>query len=254
MRALGIDLAAQPASTGLVRLAPVSANRWRATVVDGPADDDGIVAAAQEVDVIGVDAPVGWPVDFVEAMRAHAASERWPGTTDRSRLTHRDTDRVARELCGRWPLSASADRLGSVAMRCALLQTRLADEVWETPAPRDGSGPLVEVYPAGALAMWEIESRGYKSARNPSEASAVRAQVLDRIASDTAAWLDLDPVREAGVASDHILDALLCALNAVATTTGATHRPTAEQREVALVEGWIHLPARPLAEVRPARG
>jgi hypothetical protein len=37
-------------------------------------------------------------------------------------------------------------------MRCALLQRRWADEVWGQPARRDGSGPLVETYPAAALA------------------------------------------------------------------------------------------------------
>ena len=250
MRVLGVDLAAQPASTGLVRVSPAAEGRWRATTVDGPADDDTIVEAAREVDVVGVDAPVGWPVDFVDAVSAHDRSEPWPGTTDRSRLTHRDTDRTARELCGRWPLSASADRLGSVAMRCALLQTRLADEVWGTPAPRDGSGALVEVYPAGALAMWQIEARGYKSARNPGDATTVRASVLDRMASDTGSWLDLAAVREAAVASDHVLDALLCALIALAAKTGSTHGPTDAQRAAALVEGWIHLPSRPLREVR----
>ena len=254
MRVLGIDLAAQPVSTGIVRLSPVSETRWRATVVEGPADDDTVVEAARDVDVIGVDSPVGWPIDFVEAVHAHARSQRWPGTTDRSRLTHRDTDRVARELCGRWPLSASADRLGSVAMRCALLQSRLATEVWETPAPRDGSGPLVEVYPAGALAMWDIESRGYKSRRDPADAVTVRERVIERIAADTASWLDAEPVRAAGAASDHVLDALLCALVAVAARSDATHEPTRAQRDVALIEGWIHLPSRPLTEVTPRDG
>lgn len=251
MRVLGIDLAAQPASTGIVLVSPIADSRWRATVVEGPADDDRIVEASRQVDSIGVDSPVGWPVEFVDAVSAHARFERWPGTTDRSRLTHRDTDRRVRELCGRWPLSASADKLGSVAMRCALLQSRLAEEVWGTAAPRDGSGPLVETYPAGALAAWQIDARGYKDKRNPTDAIGVRNRVIDRIATDTSSWLDLEPVRAAAAASDHVLDALLCALVAMAAKSGATHPPTPAEREAALIEGWVHVPSRPLADSVP---
>lgn len=208
-----------------------------------------LVLAARSADVIGVDSPLGWPIAFVEAVSAHAGFERWPGTVDRSTLTHRDTDRAVRRLGIRSPLSVSADRLGSVAMRCALLQQRWAEEVWTAVARRDGSDGLVETYPAAAFAAWGIECRHYKRRDDPSAASLARAAIVDAMGSALDRWLDLGPVRERCVASDHVLDALVCALVAVASKSGATHQPSTTERAAAIVEGWVHVPSRPLAEL-----
>ena len=147
VRAPGIDLAAEAKSTGAVMVEPVDNHRWRAAELDGTLSDDRLVLAAQRADVIGVDSPLGWPAAFVSAVTAHHALQPWPGPTKRATLTHRETDRAVRALAVGTPLSVSADKLGSVAMRCALLQRRWADEGWTRPALRDGSGPLVETYP-----------------------------------------------------------------------------------------------------------
>jgi hypothetical protein len=62
-------------------------------------------------------------------------------------------------------------------------------------------------------------------------------------------WLDLDGVAEAVVVSDHLLDALLSALVAVAVTQGATLGPRDdEERRLAAIEGWIHVPVVALGE------
>ncbi|MGQ0615395.1 MAG: DUF429 domain-containing protein [Acidimicrobiia bacterium] len=249
MHAVGIDLAAGAATTGVVIVGPVSSGRWRATEVPGPADDDMLVLAARSADVVGVDSPLGWPVAFVEAVSAHARFERWPGTIDRSTLTHRDTDRAVRRLGIRSPLSVSADRLGSVAMRCALLQQRWAEEAWAGAARRDGSDRLVETYPAAAFAAWGIECRHYKQRDDPGAASRARAAIVEAMAAALGRWLDLGPVRERCLASDHVLDALVCALVAVASKRGATHQPSAAERAAAIVEGWVHVPSRPLVEL-----
>lgn len=70
VRILGIDLAAQPASMGVVIL-ETAATRWHVVEPDGPADDDRLVELARGCDVIGLDAPLGWPIGFVEAVLAH---------------------------------------------------------------------------------------------------------------------------------------------------------------------------------------
>jgi hypothetical protein len=157
VRVLGVDWAAAAATTGAVQLVPGSENRWTSEELEGVAEDDRLVDAARQVDVVGVDAPLGWRRAFVEAVRAHEELGAWPGSVDRSGLTHRDTGRAVRRLGVGSPLSVSADNLGSVAMRCALLQHRCGQEAWAAPAPRDGSGPLVETYPAAALAAWRID-------------------------------------------------------------------------------------------------
>lgn len=251
MRALGIDLAAGAKSTGAVMVEPVDNHRWRADELDGTLNDDRLVLAAQRADIIGVDSPLGWPAAFVSAVTAHHALQPWPGPTERATLTHRETDRAVRVLGAGTPLSVSADKLGSVAMRCALIQRRWADEVWALPAPRDGSGPLVETYPAAALKAWDIESNGYKDRRDPDKAQRVRGKVVDAIKDAVAAWLDLELVRARCITSDHVLDALVCALIAIATKTGATHVPSKDQRQAALTEGWIHVPSTPLPAIAP---
>ena len=224
---------------------------WLAETVGGPLDDDRLVELVRGAVAVGVDAPLGWPDAFVAAVGAHGALGRWPGGVDRSPLTHRETDRFTKPFVGRLPLSASADLLGVVAMRAALLQQRWADEVWGEPAPRDGSGVLSETYPAAALAVWGIERTGYKARREPDRAARVRAGIVDTVVDATSNWLDLAGVASLAVESDHVLDAIVCALVAISVTGGATHQAPVELRDVARREGWIHVPREPLAELRP---
>ena len=251
MRVIGIDLAASPASTGVVVMEG-SGSDWSVRSVGGEPDDDVLVALAVGAEAIGVDAPLGWPDAFVEAVGAHHRGERWSGTTDRRPLTYRLTDLVTREIVGRYPLSVSANLLGVVAMRAALLQQRWADEVWGgEPAPRDGRGVLSETYPAAALAAWSIECRGYKARNRPVEARAVRGDIIGQLSRSTRSWLDCSAVEHEAVANDHVLDAIVCALIALAARTGRTIGPVGAQREVAQREGWIHVPTGALDTLRP---
>jgi hypothetical protein len=174
----------------------------------------------------------------------------WAAGAERTPLRYRLTDLRTRELVGgRLPLSVSTDLLGVVGLRCALLQQRWADEVWGSPAPRDGSGVLSETYPAAAFTAWGIDATGYKARHRPDEARAARRLIVDRLAADTATWLAVDDIADRCVESDHVLDALVCALVACAVGAGTTHRPGDDEREVARREGWIHIPAEPLRVV-----
>ena len=253
MRILGLDLAAQPDTTGCVLLAPAGDGRWAATELDGPADDDALVAAAADVDAIGIDAPLGWPTAFVAAVVAQQRFAPWPGGVHRGPLTHRETDRWVRAAGHGRPLSVSADRIGSPAMRGALLQHRWATEVWDGPEPRDGTGRLLETYPAASLRAWGIEAKGYKRAGAAAAegARAVRARIVEHLDAEVGAWLDLTAVAERAVASDHVLDAVLCGLTVVAARGGTTTAPPPEHAAAARVEGWIHVPTAPLAALHP---
>jgi predicted nuclease with RNAse H fold len=248
---LGIDLAASPATTGVVLLEPGPDGRWRARSIGPPADDDQLVELARAAIAIGVDAPLGWPDAFVDAVARHHELGRWTGTVDRSSLTHRVTDHRTKPTVGRLPLSVSADLLGAVGMRCALLQQRWADEVWDRSAPRDGSGVLAETYPAAAFAAWDIACRGYKARQRPTEASVVREAIVGTLMERTGTWLVIDDIIDDCVVSDHVLDALVCALVAVAVRVGSTTRPDGDDRAVARREGWIHIPTVPLDSLGP---
>ncbi len=255
MQVLGIDLAAQPLRTGVVVLRSGSSAgaEWSAEVPNSPATDAALIAAGADADVVGVDAPLGWPTAFVAAVSEHHRSASWPGTDDRRPLTHRRTDDVVVEL--RWgrPMSASADKLGSVAMRCALLQREWALR-WDAPAPRDGSGRLAEVYPAAALRVWDLPSTGYKASgrTGAAEAVAVREQIVELVATRCSSWLDVGPIADQCVSSDHVLDALLCAVVAVAVRSGDTLAPRdRDELRDARTEGWIHVPTVALDDLVP---
>ena len=237
MKVLGIDLAAQPQRTGIALL-EVVADRPSLAPVHVPGSDDALVELAAAVDVVGVDAPLGWPVNFVAAVSAHERLEPWLGRVDRGELCFRRTDEHVRGRTGRWPLSVSTDKLGIVAMRCALLQERFAAEAWGGKRqPRDGSGRLVETYPAGALHVWGLPRNGYKG--KEERARAVRAAILDGL--QTIA--DLGELAEASIASDDTLDAAVSALIGWMATSGRTIAPSGQDAcRLAAVEGWIHLP------------
>jgi predicted nuclease with RNAse H fold len=242
-RVLGIDLAAQPERTGVVILDRCR-DGWVARTAVGRADDNALVELGAGADVIGVDAPLGWPVGFVDAVSAHRHHERWPGGEDRSTLTYRRTDLAVSAAGWGRPLSAAADRLGIVAMRCALLQREWAEH-WGVPAPRDGSGALVETYPAAAVRAWFPGAGRYKGSADPSAAREERGRLLERLGA-AAPWLDLGAVQSACVASDDVLDALLCALVALASRFRATSAPRESDVADALSEGWIHVPTEAL--------
>jgi len=96
-----------------------------------------------------------------------------------------------------------------------------------------------------------IECHGYKDRRDRTGATAVRQRIVAELEGTLASWLDLQPARQACVESDHVLDALISALVAIAAKIASTHPPTECQRDAARREGWIHLPSSSLSSLRP---
>jgi hypothetical protein len=79
----------------------------------------------------------------------------------------------------------------------------------------------------------------------------MRVHVLSALEAALSSWLHIEPVRALSVASDQMLDALVAALVAIAAKTNSTHAPAESERDVAVIEGWIHNPSRPLFDLRP---
>ncbi len=98
MRVLGVDLAAQAEKTGLAVLEGEPGNVPQVDLVVGKATDDRIVALAAEADVIGIDAPLSWPVNFVAAISAHERLAPWLEKVDRSELCYRATGHHVRTV------------------------------------------------------------------------------------------------------------------------------------------------------------
>ena len=248
MRTLGVDLAAAAKKTaaavvewadGTARLAHLSLD----------VGDEEIVRLFATSDMTGIDCPLGWPDAFLPFIAGHLASDAGPvlehdGIEGRRLLAYRDTDRFVTGKTGLIPLSVSADRLAHPAMRCAVIQAKIARDAG--PQARDGSGRLAEVYPAASLKGWGIHARGYKG-RGAPETARLSAALADLTLK--APWLDLAGHRDSLAASDDMFDALIASLTARAVSLGRTLRPDAGHAAAALSEGWIHLPACPLSDL-----
>lgn len=235
MLTLGIDMAAQPRSTAASLL------RWRDArpliVLDEIGlDDDRIIELVAEADVSGVDCPFGWPDAFVRRVGAFHRFESLPGFTDRTDFRLRRTDYEVRTTIGRAPLSVSTDKLGVVALRWIGVLERIGGPA----AARTGRDGLVEVYPGGSLTCWGIDHRGYKRG---AEAAARRTEIAEAL----RAGLDVD--LEIPIATDHQLDAFICALAARAHAVGLGRPIPPDATEVATREGWIQLPTGRLADL-----
>lgn len=245
MRTLGIDLAAQPANTSACAIDWGPA-RPRLSRLESGLDDEALLDAISDADQVGIDAPFGWPDDFVEAVSAHRNQSGWPGSGEdqdvyRFHLSFRATDRRLIERGARRPLSVSTDLIGVVAMRCAYLLDRLAAR--GEPVDRAGSGKVIEAYPAPALSGWGLSAIGYKSrvgvARIP--------ELLDRL-EEGVGGIEMTPQERERAGSDHnCFDALVASLVARAAALGLTQPPESEEdRDRATREGWIHVPTNPL--------
>jgi predicted nuclease with RNAse H fold len=231
VRILGVDLASQEANTATC-VSRFDDGRCTVEHLKVGRSDDDIVELAGGVDATGIDAPFGWPMLFVDAVRRWSEGETWPAPLSadtRRPLRLRETDRWIHEQTGKWPLSVSADSIAMCAMRAVTILSRLGDV-------DRVDGPHFEVYPGAALKRWGLDSAGYKRERQ------ARERLLDALAPP-GGWLLLTDAQRVELArTDHALDALVCALVARAAATGRTQRPSAEMRTVAVREGWIHLP------------
>lgn len=238
---LGIDLASQPAKTAACTIV-WSETEPRATAscpVLGVTDAD-VLALAAGTDIVGIDAPFGWPDPFVAFFRAGRAPEdaAIPWTpARRDSLRFRATDVRVRERLGRWPLSVSTDRIALAALRCAgLLQALGVDD-------RSGARRVVEVYPAAALHAWGLTHRGYKPREGVSvPANPALAALLEDLLS-RCPWLGLpDDAYRLCARNDDAFDALIAAIVARAAAQGRTVRPMGDDAERATREGWIAVP------------
>jgi predicted RNase H-like nuclease len=236
---LGIDLAAQPKHTAVCLLAWREERATIETLALG-VDDATVVELVHTEDPakVAIDAPFGWPAPFVTAVSQHASGGAWDAPASQA-LRLRTTDLNVIAETGSQPLSVSADRIAATAFRCAGLLSQLASA--GHTVDRVGAGLVIEVYPAGALRQWGMNPRGYKGGK--PEQQSRRAQLLEDLIGRASSFLALDEEQHALVAaSDHLLDALVCALIARAALICETLAIPDDVHALAAVEGWIALP------------
>jgi predicted nuclease with RNAse H fold len=246
VRFTGVDLAAQPAGTAVavIEVGP----RLVLDHLEAPADDAAILAVASDSAKVGLDSPLGWPDAFIDYLDAHRGLAQPSSTEPAMRWlderTYRVTDLELRAdtspaLRGISPLSAAADRLGRTALRCASLQARMSARWGAADVARDGSGRIVEVYPAASLSVWGMPHRGYKGRDGAEARGRITTMLLER-----AGFHDPVGVR-ARLGTDHVLDALIAALAAA----DAWASGWVADHPAARTEGWIHVPMADLASL-----
>ncbi len=233
----GVDLSSQAAGTAVCVI------EWadtRATVVHLAlaATDDVICEWIGMVDKQGIDIPLNWPVAFADAVAQHSRDGTWPRDyrhAETKAYRYRRTDLwVRRNLKTSPPLSVSTDRIALPAMRAAALMSRLPERT-----ALDGSGVVVEVYPAAALRRWGFPSRSYKRKENVE----ARRQLVEQFLTETAGWLSIGEEDVAlCLSSDDAFDAVIGALAAQAAAVGLADGIPDEERTAAAREGWIAVP------------
>ncbi|HRE80779.1 MAG TPA: DUF429 domain-containing protein [Opitutaceae bacterium] len=242
MISLGIDLSSQFKNTAAV-LITWRGGRARAEIPCLSCTDDDLYPLIAQADVVGIDAPFGWPVEFVNAVN------NWPHETwsreARDRLRFRETDRFVHQQQNVWPLSVSTDIISLPAMRAMSLLRR------HGVADRSGDGRFFEVYPAASLRAWGMNSRGYKETKSITSTS-LRRKMINAL-HDALPALDFSD--SAFIANPDAFDALIASLTARCAATGYTLGPSDTQRPLAQREGWIHLPTElpPMKKSRDPR-
>jgi predicted nuclease with RNAse H fold len=233
----GVDLASQPAHTAacLIEWSDQLANVGSLSV---GIDDDAILRLIRTADKLGIDVPLGWPIAFADAVGRHSLDGSWPlgySHSDSTSFRLRRTDLwLWQTLRMSQPLSVAADRIALPAMRAAALLSRLAQR-----PPLDGTGAVVEVYPAAALRRWDLPSRQYKRKENTDN----RRDLVERFIVRTAGWLRMSTSDIfLCIQSDDAFDAVIAALVARAVSVGEVEPMPQEDRGVALREGWIAVP------------
>lgn len=240
---VGIDLAADPKDTAIATITWLGDAAAVSHLQVGASDEVVLHWMHHPDGAVGIDCPFGWPVRFVDLVARHATrGHQFPEAFEpgwRRDYVYRDTDRRIHEAIGLVPLSVAADRIGHTAIRLAALMAQLGPHIH---APLDGSGALAEVYPAAALKVWGLPFRGYKRSSNAEG----RDHLVDLLTA-AAPWLRLGDYEADVRASDDALDAVICAIVARCVQQGHTEPPI--DPATALVEGWIHVPTRPLPEL-----
>jgi hypothetical protein len=252
---LGIDLSSQPTNTAICAIdwsgggAAIVA-LWRGVAPTGAALHDEVLIAAmrgaadgiQAPTKVGIDAPLGWPVDFIRGVSDPA---NWPVRIDesRKRLERRATDHWVHETAGKQPLSVTTDRIAYPAMRAAGLLAHYEHATGDRMDRSGVTGLVCETYPDPAIRRFGIWPDGVGARQSYKGAARdVRSAIVDRLV-DAAPWLAFAAVdRQRCIDVDDCLDAVICALTARAAERGETAGPPGELAAEAAVEGWIHLP------------
>jgi predicted RNase H-like nuclease len=232
---IGIDCATQPEKVGLARAVWDSRQLVELQIYPGGKNTDVAGVVTRWLDehrpcLLALDAPLGWPATFGQALARHAAGQPLPmdAIPFFRRLTDRQLEKVHR------PMDVTADRLGRTAFWAVNLLGEVARRTGR-PVPLAWNpqqlAPLsaIEVYPAGTLTQLGLPARAYKKASQRAPRQAIVAGIQPFFAENT----DWEPCLE----DADQLDAALCLIAGMDFICGRC--PAPDDLALAKKEGWI---------------
>lgn len=189
-------------------------------IFEKAADIDEIVIDEYEV-VIGIDAPLGYPIKFKNFLDGEMKDFKRPDKEIYNRLAYRETDRHIYNKCNKKPLSAVFDRLGTNTTVAMVHVQKWMDAYGFALIPAKNTSEnkkIIEVYPA------LLKESKFSAAYQP-----VRGMLPSEVNEGTDAY-----------------DAALCSLMALAYGTGGRLQELPELVGPSCItdeikeEGWIY--------------
>lgn len=172
--------------------------------------------------LLAFDAPLGWPEAMGRSLADHQAGQ--VVSSSANKLFRRCTDDEIYKRLGKRPLEVGANLIARTAEAALRLLGELRNTTGcEIPLAWDISELhgicAIEVYPAAIISVMGVKSASEFFESLPSEIRLPDSPLLKT--------------------SDHVRDAVLCAITGADFLKGNCVGPTPEQRKLALKEGWI---------------
>ena len=238
-RLIGVHCASRESKLGLVRGDLHADGRLEitratlGTAGESPAQTIASWLGKAKQHIVALDAPLGWPTELGRYLVAHRAGD--PIAAPDDVLFHRHTAGFVQAATGRRPPAVAADAvahtsraaLGLLVEVRALPRAPRLSMAWEQGVD---SG-VVEVFPAGTLAVRKLPSTGYRA--NTQPARIRRGEILEGIKSE----LEMDIRRDLLTENPDIFDALMCVIAGADFVRGQCQIPPEPER--ARREGWI---------------
>lgn len=239
MRIVGVDCATVDAKVGL---ALGVLNEGRLEIRDATLCTRERVAASviaswlsdleEDVALIAIDAPLGWPKPLAESLIEHRAG----GSIDTpaNAMFRRATDLFIQRELKKTPLDVGADRIARTAYAALRLlgdlRAKLKAPIPLAWQPEAISGiAAIEVYPAATLIAHRIRSEGYKKRDQLEQRREIVEALQERLAI-------LDSVPALAQSAD-LVDAVVCVCAGDDFVQRRAMSP--EDQFLAQREGWI---------------
>ncbi|WP_319561949.1 DUF429 domain-containing protein [Marispirochaeta sp.] len=236
MKIIGLDSAVDEQKNGLVLFEYNNTDKLTFTALWDHHQD--IVAQIcdwledGEQSLIGIDSPLGWPLQFSKGLQDHYAG-MYLGK-DANAFFRRETDIDIARRFHKTPLEVSADRIGRTAFmtlkRIREISERSGREISLVWNARDNyAAGFIEVYPAATLLANKLDIKGYK--KDYEVRLKIVTELKRRYLIQGIDGIDIAKI-------DHNFDACLCCFAAYDFLTGKSKAPEVITERIKR-EGWI---------------